>query len=206
METTTQATGLNLTKGERVDLTKGNKITELNVGLSWNKASGTNTVDADAFAVCLDSNGKLYHHDGKQACLYFNSPSTNNPNNNKEKAIIPVGSDWALVHSGDSLTGGDEIIKVNIDKLPSDVNQVLFFANIYDAKSKGQNFGQAEALSIRAYGKGLPQEIKFNLSEDMSAFCCIQFAKIYKHTDEWKFQAVGEGSVEEDINVVISKY
>ena len=173
-------TALNLQKGERVDLTKTNPgLKEANVGLGWDTNAGSGAAfDLDAFALLL-KDGKLYH--GTDAVIYFNH----------KEAL-------GLQHMGDNLTGAgdgdDETIKVHLNQIPADVTEVLIGVNIYQAESRHQHFGMVNNAFIRVYNAEDAKEIlKFDLSEDYSAFNGMIMGKIYRKDGEWKFQAIGEG-------------
>lgn len=172
-------TVVNLSKGERVDLTKTNPgLKKVNVGLGWDVA-GANAAsyDLDAFAISLNG-GKLV--DGSKSILFFG---------NKKCA--------GMEHGGDNLTGvgdgDDETIKIDLAALPGD--ECLIGVNIYDAVNKGnQTFGQVNNAFGRLYDAETGAELmKYDLSEDYSKYNAIIVGKLYKKDGEWKFQAIGEG-------------
>lgn len=172
---------LNLVKGEKVDLTKERAgLKEINVGLGWDTNSGNGgTFDLDAFALLLKS-GKLF--DGVHSIIYFHNKTGH-----------------GLQHMGDNLTGAgdgdDETIKIHLGQVPADVNEILICVNIYQAAQKHQNFGMVNNAFIRIYDAENPTNeiLKFDLSEDYSAFTGLVMGKLYRKDNEWKFQAVGEG-------------
>jgi len=193
---------LNLTKGERVDLTKSNpglKIAAIGLGWDVNSAAGGNAYDLDGFALGL-TGGKLADATGH--ICYFGSPKTDN------KPSILAG---AITHSGDNLTGtgdgDDETILVDFAKLAAGVDQIIICVNIYQAKDRGnQNFGQVNNAFVRVYDWETKAEImKFDLSEDYSAFNGMVMGKLYLKDGEWKFQAVGEGK-NGNINEIAAQY
>jgi tellurium resistance protein TerD len=176
METTAT---VNLQKGERVDLTKTNPGLKIaNIGLGWDVNAGNgDKFDLDAFAMVLAS-GKLID---KNAIIYFNAKEAH-----------------GLTHMGDNLTGAgdgdDETIKLNLAALPPTADEVIFAVNIYEAQTRKQNFGMVNNAFVRIYNGETNQEIlKFDLSENYSAFSGMLMGKIYKKDGEWKFQAIGEG-------------
>lgn len=178
----TETTGLNLVKGQKVDLTKGNaSLKEVNFGLGWDINKGNSgTFDLDAFALLLNTNGKLF--DGGTSVIYFNHKSAH--------GVASMGDN--LTGAGD---GDDETIKCHLEQIPSGVESVLICVNIYQAKEKHQNFGMVDNAFIRAYDAENPatELMKFDLSEDSSAFTGFVMGKLYRKEGEWKFQAIGEG-------------
>ncbi|MCG4607267.1 TerD family protein, partial [Bifidobacterium longum] len=56
-------------------------------------------------------------------------------------------------HQGDNLTGAgsgdDEVVNVDLSRIPNDVERLVFVVNIYQAKSRNQDFGMIENAFIR---------------------------------------------------------
>lgn len=175
-------TTIDLTKGQKIDLTKTNPgLKTVGLGLGWDINASGPAFDLDAFAVVLGTDGKPVH----EKVLYFNSP--------KVGGVLSILS-GGLVHSGDNLTGAgdgdDETITAHLDKLPSDVSEVIVCVNIF---SGAGNFGQVASASIRVFDVDTNQELmKFDLNEDYSTATGMKMGKIYKKDGEWKFQAIGE--------------
>lgn len=179
---------LNLTKGQRLDLTKTNPGLKIAaVGLGWDVKHGSgDDFDLDAFAMALES-GKI--KSAPADVLFFNSPKVSG------KPTLFAGG---LVHSGDNLTGAgdgdDETILVDFSKIPSNITEVIIAVNIYEAPARHQNFGMIENAFIRIYDFDTKQELcKYDLTEDYSANNGLVMGKLYLKDGEWKFQAIGEG-------------
>lgn len=183
---TTAGAGLSLTKGQKVDLTKGTTLAILCLGLGWDVNSTTsNPFDLDAFAIPL-TGGKLANI---ADVLYFGSPKANN---------CPTVLGGALIHSGDNLTGvgdgDDETITMNLGQLPPEIEEVFVCANIFEAEKRRQSFGQVQNGFCRLYNRETGEELmRYDLSEDYSNFNAMVFGRVYRHNGEWKFQALGEG-------------
>jgi tellurium resistance protein TerD len=65
---------------------------------------------------------------------------------------------------------------------------------IHDAQARGQNFGQVENAFMRIVNDENAVEIaRYDLSEDASTETAMIFGEVYRHGDEWKFRAVGQG-------------
>ncbi len=174
---------INLTKGQKVDLTKGNPgLKKLMVGLGWdvNAYDSGADFDLDAAAFMLGDNGKC--------------PS--------EKEFIFYGNlthpSESLKHMGDNLTGegegDDEQIFIDLTKIPVNVSKVAFTVTIYEAEERGQNFGQVSNSFIRIVDESTGQEvIHYDLGEDFSIETAVVVGELYKHNGEWKFNAIGSG-------------
>lgn len=174
---------INLIKGQKTDLTKGNpNLSKILVGLGWDvkKYDGGYDFDLDASAFLLGANGKV-HSDG-DFIFYHNLKH----------------SSGAVEHTGDNLTGAgegdDEVIRVDLKKLPANVDKVAFTVTIYDADERKQNFGQISNAFIRIVDEISGREIiRYDLGEDFSIETAVVVGELYRHSGEWKFNAIGSG-------------
>lgn len=173
---------VNLVKGQKVDLTKGNAgLSKIIIGLGWdvNKYDG-DSFDLDASAFLLGANGKVRCEDD---FIYFNHKQH---------------SSGAVMHTGDNLTGegsgDDEQIIVDLSRIPEDVDKVAFVITIYEAESRMQNFGMVSNSYIRVLNDTNKEElIRYDLGEDYSTETAMVVGELYRHSGEWKFNAVGSG-------------
>ena len=174
---------VNLSKGQKVDLTKGNPgLSKLIVGLGWdtNKYDGGSDFDLDASAFLCGDNGKV----SADSDFIFYS-------NTKH-------SSGAVEHSGDNTTGSgdgdDEVIKVDLSLVPANVSRIDFTVTIYEAETRGQNFGQVSNAYIHIMDETNGTElIRYDLGEDFSIETAIVVGELYRHNGEWKFNAIGSG-------------
>ena len=174
---------VNLQKGQKVDLTKGNPgLTRLFVGLGWdvNKYDGGSDFDLDAAVFMLGASGKTTSDD--DFVFYGNQKH----------------SSGSVEHMGDNQTGAgegdDEQIRVDLSKIPASIDKLAFTVTIYDADERRQNFGQVSNAFIRVLDESTGTElIRYDLSEDFSIETAVIVAEIYRHNGEWKFNAVGSG-------------
>ena len=126
---TNQTSGmiLNLNKNDILDLTKKNPgLRNVKLGAGWDISTNGSDFDLDIAAFLLDRNNK------------FNDVSNVIFFNNKQGQGIALGGD-NRTGAGD---GDDEKISVDLDKLPSKCDKVIFALNIYDAVSRKQNFSK----------------------------------------------------------------
>jgi stress response protein SCP2 len=186
--------GVNLIKGQKVDLTKGNSaLKALVVGLGWDSSNGGKTIDCDASALMLGEDGKISNI---KSIIYFG--------NKKSKCN-------SVIHQGDNLTGAgdgdDEQIVIDLVKVPDDISKIVFVVNIYNCASKGQHFGMIKNAYIRIMDKSANGElVKFNLSNDYNNMTSLIMGEVYKNKGEWKFTAIGEGSTATSITELSAKY
>lgn len=174
---------INLSKGEKISLTKeAPGLNKILVGLGWdtNRYDGGFDFDLDASVFLLGENNKVTCDSD---LIYFN--------NTKH-------SSGAVEHTGDNRTGegdgDDEIIKVDLSKVPSNINKIAFTVTIYDALTRKQNFGQVENSYIRIVNPDSNEEIiRYDLGEDFSVENAVVIGELYRHNNEWKFNAIGSG-------------
>lgn len=174
---------VNLQKGQKVSLTKGNPgLKNILVGLGWdvNKYDGGSDFDLDVTIFMLGDNGKVPSSD--EFIFYGNR----------------LHKSGSVEHLGDNLTGAgdgdDEQIKVDLSKIPANVEHISFTVSIYDADQRRQNFGQVSNAYIRIIDEGNHQElIRYDLGEDFSIETAVVVGEIYKNNNEWKFNAIGSG-------------
>lgn len=173
---------ISLTKGGNVNLSKeAPSLTQMTVGLGWNpRATDGQAFDLDAVAFLLNDAGVVRND---QDFIFFNNL----------KSV-----DGSVEHTGDNRTGegtgDDEVIKVDLSRVPTDVSKVTFCAIIYDGQARNQNFGQVSNAYIRIVDAVSNNEVaRYDLSEDSSTETAMIFGELYKHNGEWKFRAVGQG-------------
>jgi len=183
---------VNLVKGQKVNLQKsdGGTLNKVVVGLGWDEAKRglfgpKNDIDCDASAfVC--KNGRLTSN--FDIVCYSN---------------LCHGSK-AVQHMGDNLTGAgdadDEQIVVDLQQLPSEYDRIVFTVNIYQAQSRKQHFGMIQNAFIRIVDADNHQELcRYNLSENYSDMTAMIFGEIYRHNGQWKFNAIGQATKDNDI-------
>ncbi|TVY03274.1 TerD family protein [Cohnella terricola] len=174
---------ISLSKGQKIDLTKTNPgLTKVLVGLGWdtNKYDGGKDFDLDASVFCLNGAGKAASE--KDFIFYNNLQNTNG----------------SIVHTGDNLTGegdgDDEMVKVNLSNIPAEVEKVAFCITIHEAVERGQNFGQVTNAFVRIVNEETGAElIRYDLGEDFSVETAVVVGELYRHSGEWKFNAIGSG-------------
>ena len=173
---------INLEKGQRISMDKG--LTLVGVGLGWDPNEGTGyDFDLDASAFMLGESGRI---PTDEYFVFYNNPKS------------PDGS---VESTGDDLTGGnsdggdDETINVDLSKVDPKIQEIVFTATIYKAEERRQNFGQVRNSYIRIYDAKTNAEIaRYDLDEDFSIETAVEFGRLYRRGDEWKFEAMGIGN------------
>jgi len=85
-------------------------------------------------------------------------------------------------------------VRIDLSKVPADVKKLAFAVTIHEAESRAQNFGMVSNAFMRvANADGENELARYDLSEDYSIETAMVFGEVYRHGDEWKFKAVGQG-------------
>lgn len=173
---------ITLNKGGNVSLTKTQpSLKNILIGLGWEaRASDGADFDLDASAFLLGDSGKVR---SDSDFIFYNQLKS------------PCGS---IEHTGDNRTGAgdgdDESLKIALNKVPQDIKRVVVCVTIHDATVRKQSFGQVSGAFMRIVNSDDNTEIvRFDLSEDYSTETAMIFGEVYRHNEEWKFKAVGQG-------------
>jgi tellurium resistance protein TerD len=173
---------ISLSKGGNVSLSRSvPSLQRILVGLGWDaRVTSGADYDLDASVFLLGDSGKV---SSDEDFIFYNQP---------------LSTCSSVEHTGDNRTGAgdgdDEAIKVSLDKVPVSVKRIVVCVTIHDAKARKQSFGQVNDAFIRIVNLDNDVEIvRFDLSEDYSTETAMIFGEVYRHNDEWKFKAVGQG-------------
>lgn len=195
---------VNLQKGQKVDLTKGNAgLKRIVVGLGWDAIESKGgflgfgkskiNIDCDASAFLCGANGKMTN---QKDVIYFGNLQHSN---------------GCVQHLGDNLTGDgdgdDEQIVVDLQNTPSTYEKIVFVVNIYESAERKQHFGMIRNAFIRLVDANTKKELcRYNLSDSYDGMTAMIFGEIYRHNGEWKFNALGQGTQDAGLGQLAAKY
>ncbi|PWK69223.1 tellurium resistance protein TerD [Mucilaginibacter oryzae] len=169
---------INLQKGQREAI----NAPKFTVGLGWdtNNSSTGSAFDLDASVFIMGDNKKIL---ADEFFVFYNNPKS---------------PDGAVEHTGDNLTGAgdgdDEQIIVDLSKIDPRVTEICIVVTIHEAESRRQNFGQVRNSFVRIFDSATGTDLlKYELEEDFSIETAVEFGRIYKKDNNWKFEAVGVG-------------
>ena len=167
---------ITLEKGQRI----GIGLSKVSVGLGWDPNEGTGfDFDLDASAFMLGSNKKIPNDN---YFIFYNNPKS---------------PDGAVESTGDDTTGGNS---------DGGDDETLNVATIYKADERKQNFGQVRNSYIRIYNSITNEEIaRYDLDEDFSIETAVEFGRLYRRGEEWKFEAMGIGN-KGGLQALVNKY
>ncbi len=175
---------VSLAKGGNVSLSKeagSVPLTKIHVGLGWDVRSTAGAdFDLDASALVCGTNGRVL---SDQHFVFYNNLTS---------------PDATVQHTGDNLTGegegDDEVVVVDLQHLPPEVDRIVLAVSIHDAEMRRQSFGQVVNAFIRVVNLNDDSELaRFDLTEDASTETAMLFGEVYRRGPEWKFRAIGQG-------------
>ncbi len=175
---------ISLSKGGNVSLSKEDpNLKKVIVGLGWDvRATDGAAYDLDASVFIVNEQNKVR---SDSDFIFYNNLRS---------------SDGSVEHTGDNLTGegegDDEQVKVDLEKIPRDVNKLVFSVTVHEAETRRQSFGQVSGAFIRVVnGESNYEIVRYDLSDDASTETAMLFGEVYRNKGEWKFRAVGQGFV-----------
>lgn len=171
---------ISLSKGQTISLKKESAgLKRVHMGVGWDpvapkgffaKLTGPKDIDLDASVITFDG--------AKQptGIVYFGQLKS---------------ADGAIQHTGDNLTGegdgDDEVIKVDLERLPANVESLVFFVNSY----RGQTFNEVDNAFCRVLDDDTQKELcRFTLSEQ-GAHTGVVMAILSRNGGDWQLRAVG---------------
>ncbi|QES40914.1 stress-induced protein [Streptomyces venezuelae] len=165
---------VSLQKNQTVSLVKGGRplLSQVKMGLGWEPAFRGKDIDLDASVIAY---GPQRNH--VDSC-YFGKLSIVN---------------GAIKHSGDNLTGegggDDEVIVVDLGRLPQDVTGLVFTVNSFS----GQKFTEVAKAYCRLIDAASGEElVRFDLT-NAEAQTGVMMAKLIKQfTGEWEMTGMGQ--------------
>ncbi|MFD3458271.1 TerD family protein [Nocardia fluminea] len=171
---------VSLTKGQRVTLRKegGVALTFIRMGLGWDPITRGGLFGRRAVDVDLDASVAMFADSNVVDVVYYGQLSS---------------KDGSIRHQGDNLTGegdgDDEVILVDLTRVPAHVTTLLFFVTSY----KGHTFEQLSNAFCRLIDATTDAELaRYSLTGGMP-FTAMAMAKVFRVGTDWKMQALGDG-------------
>ncbi|MEG3976777.1 pentapeptide repeat-containing protein [Microcoleus sp. herbarium8] len=172
---------IELTKGDRFNLSKeAPDFKKVAIALGWQVSQTAQNCDIDASVFMLGADGRI--PDEKYFVFYNNLTSP----------------DGAVRHSGDSrngqIEGDDETVYLDLSKINSAIQEIVFVVTIHEGQVKNQSFSQVTNAFIRLYNSETGNElVRYNLNQIFSQETALEFGRLYRKNGEWRFHAVGQG-------------
>lgn len=129
-------------------------------------SQSTSDIELDTSAFMLDNTGKVSTDDD---FIFYNNPK----------------------HASNCIEYlEDERIEIDLSKIPNDIKKIAITITTDGEK----NFSQIANMIVRLIDiKESKELINFNFADDLKAETAVVIGEIYRHKDQWKFNAVGAG-------------
>lgn len=162
------------------------------------------TPQGENFIVYYNSEGRILQSDLERN-NYRLEPydSIKYPNREDDYRVKtrPVSPNFEVIGSIDDKDGrssdgdDDEDMFIDLGKIQPSAIEIIIVASIYEAVDRRQNFGQVRNAYIRVVDNLTNRELlKYELDEDFSSETAVEFGRIYKRGDAWRFEALGNGT------------
>jgi tellurium resistance protein TerD len=182
---------ISLKKGETISLAKvAPGLKRVRIETTWDKNvtdSGAKH-DLDGSVILLNDEDKAIV-DGLASLVWYNTKAN--------EQGVKASADGAIIYSGDNTDGDgeiDETITIQLEKVSDIVKKVGVLSSIYEAAERRQNFGQVKKAKVVIFDDETNERIAdYDLSEDASTETALNVGSFYRHTDGWRFKAVGTG-------------
>ncbi|MCQ2973971.1 MAG: TerD domain-containing protein [Bacteroidales bacterium] len=204
---------LNIRKGDNIQV----DLKNLTVEIGWKTDEVQPPYDLDVSAFLLDNNGKMNNSDD---LVFYNSSNFIETEDGKK---CPCSYDKSVVLSPDdfgenkSVTNFEEFININLDDTTNEVKEIVFATSIYWEPSDQNddflkkriyyNFGQVRDAYIQIKNADDNDSViaRYDLNEDFSSAKGVVFGKLYRESDIWQFEALGDAFVD-GLKPMVDKY
>lgn len=163
-----------IVKGQSVVLPE---ITDLKIGLHWQSQLNLE-IDVNVFML-----GKDKKVQSDEDFIFYNQP---------------VSKCSSVVYGLDKLSDNSASVEIYLAKLPENIHSLVFTASIYPNNSmmENENFSQIKQAFISVFDNRIEpayEIIHFDLPDDYEQETAMIFGEIYRHHNQWKFRAIGQG-------------
>lgn len=155
---------MNLSPGQNIPVPSQ----KLKVLLENDNRSPTLTTDLSIFL--LNAAGKV---EKDEDFVFFNNPNR---------------GDAGVVHN---VNAGDTAIE--LDKVPANIDKLVFALTITDGVNKKQSFADVAAVRLRILEKGGTEAARFEMDTRSRTETALIIGEFYRRNAQWKFRAIGQG-------------
>ncbi|OKK17865.1 Tellurium resistance protein terZ [Streptomyces sp. CB02488] len=172
---------VNLTKGQQISLTKtgGGELTVVRMGLGWKSAPRRGFLARlAAREIDLDASAVLFTGTTPQDVVFFQHLTSD---------------DGSVRHNGDNRVGGageggdDESIIVDLQRVPAQVDQIVFTVNSFT----GQTFEEVDNAFCRLVDETTGQELARYTLTGGGRHTAQIMAKVQRSGAGWQMTAIG---------------
>lgn len=171
--------GIELQKGGNISITQTSPgATHLLLALGWSPCQ-VEYMEIDASAFILTAHGNVRSDND---FIFYNNPM------GLEGAIKMLADNTAA--KGDDT----QVFAVDLGAIPNQVQRIAFTVTVHEGQEKNQSFGMLESAWARVVtASDFTELARFALPLAGSQETALIFCEVYRHRNDWKFRAVGQG-------------
>ncbi len=163
----------NITKGQKISLDKEINSKSFFIGLKWDQSSALD-YEIDTSIMLLSDNGKL---EKEEDFVFYNNLSS------------PNGE---VKIQNKALDNYKKSIEVNLDKVEKNISRIMFILTIESGDELNRRFNKVKNISANLIDLSKNSLLEYKV-DDLNQETAIIVFEIYKHNNEWKLQATGNG-------------
>ena len=170
---------LKMSQGQKLSLNQITRhINNLLIGVEWEQGSNV-SFDIDISLFMVDGNNKTKEED----FIFYN-----NLKSSCEGVVLKSDYNTGLCDAF------DEIIQLDLDKIPSNIQKIAVTATIDEAEVRNQNFGQITNGFLKILDNTSKKElIRCNFTENLVRQNSLVIAELYRYKGEWKINFIANG-------------
>lgn len=142
------------------------------IAFSWGIQAGRD-VDADVSAYLLTASGKVR---GDTDMVFYNQPE--------------ASGGAALFDASVGSRGG---FRIDLSKLTSDIERIVFCVTIHEAQAKSQTLALLVDAEIGVASRAGSTDLRYAPALAGATEAAMVFGELYRRNGQWKFRAVGQG-------------
>jgi len=168
-------------KGQKMSLNQNiSNISKLLIAMDWDiNITANQPMDIDTSIFMMDNNKKT------EECnfIFYNNPKSSDGG-------IALKAD----HGTDLINAFKNVVQVDLNKIPNDIQTLAFTITIDEAKQRGQDLRLLKNGQLRVIDAQTMSEVfTYKFSEGLSTENALVIAEIYRYKSEWKISPEGSG-------------
>ncbi|EPY2302641.1 MAG: TerD family protein [Clostridium sp.] len=174
-------TSMKILRGQKISLNqKSPNLSKLMVALEWEIKNDFNKkLELDTSIFMVDKNNTTLEQD---FIFYSNLKST--------QGGVALKSD----HNSNLKNGYDEVVQLDLTKIPLNIEKLAFTVTIYEAEERRKTFKNISNAYFRLIDTYTKKEIlNYKFDEQLSDETAVVVAEIYRYKGEWKINCIGSG-------------
>lgn len=163
---------MQLSKGQKADITKGRDVSDITVQLGWN--TRRNGIGVDAAAFLLSDQNRC---ERDEDFIFYGNP---------------VSRDGAIAHAADGENGAS--LSISLAKIPQHYARIAVTLTLYEGEQLNQRMKDLSGLQLTLTDRRTGEELhRFEYGADLSEETAVVAGELYRYQGEWKLSVIGSG-------------